>query len=49
MVLRIEQWLGGSEVGQVDLWLGLRLGYGLWQARKHAPKAIRRARVEAAV
>ncbi|MGE8165221.1 HigA family addiction module antitoxin [Paraburkholderia sp. NPDC080076] len=47
MALRIEQWLGVERGGRADLWLGMQLDYDLWQARKHAPRAVRRAPVEA--
>ncbi|SEB16508.1 MULTISPECIES: HigA family addiction module antitoxin [Paraburkholderia] len=47
MALRIEQWLGVERGGRADLWLGMQLDYDLWQARKHAPKAIKRAPAEA--
>ncbi|WP_408209188.1 hypothetical protein [Paraburkholderia sediminicola] len=48
MVLRIEQWLGVERGGRRDLWLGMQLDYDLWQARKHALKAVRSAPAEAA-
>jgi addiction module HigA family antidote len=47
MALRIEQWLGVERGGRADLRLGMQLDCDLWQARKHAPKAIKRASVEA--
>jgi antitoxin HigA-1 len=49
MALRIEQWLGVERGGRADLWLGMQLDYDLWQARKHAPKKIKRAPAVAAV
>jgi antitoxin HigA-1 len=45
MALRIEAWLGVERGGSADLWLSLQLDYDLWQARKHAPKKIKLARI----
>src|ERR1700754_655312 len=45
MALRIEAWLGVERGGGADLWLALQLDYDLWQARKHAPKKVKPARI----
>lgn len=49
IALRIEQWLGVERGGRADLWLGMQLDYDLWQARKHAPKKVKRAPGESAL
>jgi antitoxin HigA-1 len=49
MALRLEAWLGVERGGSADHWLAMQTAYDLWQARKHTPKAVRRAPAEASV